>query len=463
MKSVDRTRGLPAHPHAPNRLISISRLVASVVACCVVMLLVSRATAFAHAALLHTDPAAGARLAVSPDHVRLVFSEELDPTLAQLSLVSGDGTVTKLAVSGDPHNVYAITAPVATLATGAYRVMWRIVSADGHPVEGSFVFRVGDATANAPPAPANLDVPSTWGPTVVGAPIIPAALRGIGVGFLMAFAGLIFCLMRARARHDPPQRRAEKIAIWLALGAVVFLALNFAAWLLNAAPNHSIGGSSTSALISSNIGRMETWRTGLALLALWAVALARRPRIAFVLAFLALVVSGASGHSAAIHPMWTEPARALHLMAGGAWLGSLIYLVSHERQDVDSFARAAFSVSTIALVSAIVVTITGVIQGLSFLPSPHDIFGSAYGTVLLAKVVGLLVLIAFGAYHRYRILPGIVQKERLAGRFTTTLRSEIAVMIVVVMLGGLLAYVSPPHQSMHGMALMEMHSNLSSE
>ena len=164
-----------------------------------------------------------------------------------------------------------------------------------------------------------------------------------------------------------------------------------------------------------------------------------------------------------MHPMWTEPARALHLMAGGAWLGSLIYLVSHERQDVDSFARAAFSVSTIALVSAIVVAITGVIQGLSFLPSPLDIFGSAYGTVLLAKVVGLLVLIAFGAYHRYRILPGIVQKERLAGRFTTTLRSEIAVMIVVVMLGGLLAYVSPPHQSMHGMALMEMHSNLSSE
>jgi putative copper export protein len=279
----------------------------------------------------------------------------------------------------------------------------------------------------------------------------------------MAFAGLIFCLVRARARHDSPQRRAEKIAIWLALGAAVFLALDFAAWLLNASPDHSIGGSSTSALVSSNIGRMETWRTGLALLALWAVALARRPRIAFVLAFLALVVSGASGHSAAMHPVWTEPARALHLMAGGAWLGSLIYLVSHERQDADSFARAAFSVSTIALVSAIVVTITGVIQGLSFLPSPLDIFGSAYGTILLAKVVGLLVLIAFGAYHRYRILPGLVQKERLAGRFTTTLRSEIAVMIVVVMLGGLLAYVSPPHQSMPGMASMEMHSNLSSE
>ena len=427
------------------------------------MLLVGRATAFAHAALVHTEPAAGARLDTSPDHVRLVFSEELDPTLAQLSLVSGDGAVTKLIVSGDPHDVYAIVAPVTVLPTGAYRVMWRIVSADGHPVEGSFVFRVGDTVAPAPPAPANLDVPSTWGPTVVGAPIIPAAVRGIGVGLLMAFAGLLFCIIRGRIRDDLPQQRATKIAIWLALGAVVFLALNFAAWILNASPDHSIGGSSTSALLSSNIGKLEIWRTGLALLALWAIALARRPRIAFVLAFLALVASGASGHSAAIHPLWTEPARALHLMAGGAWLGSLIYLLSHEKQDADSFARAALSISTIALVSAIVVTITGVIQGLFFLASPLDVFGSAYGTILLAKVAGVVILIAFGAYHRYRVLPELVRDGRATGRFSATLRSEIGVMIVVVMLGGLLAYVSPPHRSMPGMASMAMHSNPSSE
>jgi len=435
----------------------------SVVAGCLVLLIVGRANAFAHAALVRSEPAAGARLATSPDHLRLVFSEELDPTLAQLSLVAGDGTVTRLAVSGDPHDVYAIVAPVATLATGAYRVMWRIVSADGHPVEGSFVFRVGDTAAPAPAAPADLNVASTWGPTVIGAPIIPAVLRGIGVGFLMAFAGLLFCLIRVRAQDEYPQQRATKIATWLALGAAVFLALNFAAWLLNASPDHSIGGSSTGPLLSSSIGKMESWRTGLALLALWAIALARRPRIAFVLAFLALVVSGASGHSAAIHPLWTEPARALHLMAGGAWLGALIYLLVREKQDADSFARAALSISTIALVSAIVVTITGVVQGLLFLASPRDIFGTAYGSVLLAKVAGLLILIAFGAYHRYRVLPSLVQKERATGRFSTTLRSEIAVMIIVVMLGGLLAYVSPPHRSMPGMAAMGMQAHPSSE
>lgn len=439
----------------------IARHVAIVLAGSVAMLFGARSIAQAHAALVSTEPGAGARLASSPSRIRLVFSEELEPTLAQLSLVAGDGTVTPLVMSGDPHDVYAIVAPVTDLVSGAYRIMWRVVSADGHPVEGSFVFWVGETQSQAPPAPASLNVASTWGPTLAGAPIIPAMLRGIGLGFLMAFAGLLFCIGRARVHGDPPQPRPARIATWLAFGAALFLILHFAAWLFNAAPNHKLGGSSTGALLSSSIGRVESWRTGLAVLALWALALARRPRLALILAILALLVSGASGHSAAMHPLWAEPARALHLLAGGAWLGPLVYLVAHDRKDAESFARSALHVSTIALISAIVVTLTGVLQGLLFLASPLDIFGSAYGTILLAKIAGLLVLVAFGAYHRYRVLPRLVQDERTSGRFHTTLRSEIVVMIIVIMLGGLLAYVSPPHPSMPGMASIQMPAPIS--
>jgi copper transport protein len=420
------------------------------------MLLAASSIAQAHAALVSTEPAASSRLAASPDHVRLVFSEELEPTLAQLSLVSGDGTVTPLVVSGDPHDVYAIIAPIATLPPGAYRIMWRVVSADGHPVEGSFVFWVGGTQAQAPPTPANMNVPSTWGPTVAGAPVVPAMLRGIGLGFLMAFAGLLFCLIRARTHDEPSQPRLASIAAWLAFGAALFLTMHFAAWMTNATPDHRLGGSSTDALLASSIGKVESWRTGLAVLAFWAIALARRSRLSLILATLALIVSGASGHSAAMHPMWAEPARALHLIAGGAWLGALIYLVAYDRKDPGSFAHEALRVSTIALISAIVVTLTGALQGLLFLASPMDIFGSAYGTILLAKIAGLLVLVLFGAYHRYRILPRLVQDERVSGSFTTTITSEIVVMVAIVMLGGLLAYVSPPHPAMPDMPSSQM-------
>jgi len=426
-----------------------------------VMLLAARSVAHAHASLVSSEPAAKAHLSVSPARVRLLFSEEIEPTLAQLSLVADDGTVTRLVVAGDPHDVRAIVAAVESLAPGSYRLVWRVVSADGHPVEGSVIFWVGNSAAQAPPvSPAALNAPSTWGPTVIGAPIVPAALRGLGLGFLMAVAGLLFCLVRPRATSEPVRRGPARLATRLSIAAALLLALHLGAWIMNATPDHRLASDSTSALLASSIGKIEMWRTGLTMLVLWALAIARRPRLALVLAVAALVVSGASGHSAAIDPVWTEPARALHLLAGGAWLGALLYLASYDRDATDTFVRDSLRVSTVALVAAIVVILSGVVQALLFMSSPWDLFRSAYGAVLLAKIAGLVVLIAFGAYHRYRVLPRLAHDAVGSGSFTTTIRSEIAVMSIVVLLGGLLAYVSPPH---HALAHTSSHVHTSNQ
>jgi len=87
------------------------------------------------------------------------------------------------------------------------------------------------------------------------------------------------------------------------------------------------------------------------------------------------------------------------------------------------------------------------LQALLFMSSPWDLFSSAYGAVLLAKIAGLLVLLAFGAHHRYRILPRLTRGATISGVFTATIRSEVVVMSIVVLLGGLLAYVSPSHHA----------------
>jgi methionine-rich copper-binding protein CopC len=126
---------------------------ATILSLTIALLLGVRSVGFAHATLLRAEPAAGSHLAASPSLVRLVFSEAMEPALAQLLLVGADGQTTKLASSGDPHDVNAIIAPVSALAGGAYRLRWRVVSADGHPVEGSYTFTVGAAAVAAPPVP----------------------------------------------------------------------------------------------------------------------------------------------------------------------------------------------------------------------------------------------------------------------------------------------------------------------
>jgi putative copper export protein len=158
-----------------------------------------------------------------------------------------------------------------------------------------------------------------------------------------------------------------------------------------------------------------------------------------------LILSAAVGHSAAFQPSLSVPLKAAHLTALAAWLGGLLWLVLSDRRDVARFATEAARVSSIALWSVIALAISGIAQVVILVPTFAGL-RSAYGATVLAKVVGLVVLIAFGAYHRERVLPRLATDYDgpTALGFQATLRREIALLWLVILLGGFLGYVSPP-------------------
>jgi copper transport protein len=440
---------------------------AMVLSLAVALLFGARSIAFAHATLVRSEPAADSHLATSPSRVRLVFSEALEITLVKLSIVRSDGSVIPLSATGDPHDVNAVIAPVNDLATGAYRLQWRVVSADGHPVEGTFSFFVGAGSAGEKVPVAAFEVPAVWGPSFGEAPLIPAVLRGLALGALMALAGMLLFMSWPRKVVLVPSRAAQRLVTILSVAAPLLLAVHLAAWAVNADPDHHLTSASVSAALASGVGRVELWRVGLALLSLWALVLVRRERLAVSFALAALLVSGASGHAAAIQPLLAAPAKALHLVAGAAWVGGLLWLVclragpsvasltrdDHSSEPAsltrDDNTSEAKRVSSVALAAVIVVTLSGIIQTVLFLPALSDLFHSTYGAIVLAKVCGMLTLVAFGAYHRYRVLPALAHDTREAERFAVTLKRELAVFAVVVLLGGLLAYVPPSMAAMH--------------
>jgi copper transport protein len=442
-----------------------------VVAACLGLVLGMPVLAWAHATLVRAEPAAASLTRTSPTRIRLEFSEELEPSLGRISLVGADGKVITLKVAGDPRNVNALIAPLESpLAPGAYRVKWRVVSADGHPVNGSYVFTVegGDSTrTNIAPLPGPTPMPmpdsesvepsemmTNWGPSIAGAPAIASLLRGVAVGSLMAAAGLFLFLVLSGVDSSAAVR-ATRMTRWLTIAFCVLLPLHLHAWAMNAWPEHHFSTDMISSTLTSGVGRLELWRTGLALLAGWAFLLARRPRFALVFAALALIVSGATGHSSAIDSLWTTPAKALHLLAGAVWIGGLLWLLTMDRTDAERFEREALRVSSLALTSVILVTLSGVVQWRFFLPTIGGLLDSAYGIVLTAKIAGLLVLVAFGAHHKLRVIPRLRQSTDVAGRFSATLRRELAVMTIVLLLGGLLGYLSPP-ESMHAQHLQRL-------
>ncbi len=412
--------------------------------------------AFAHTTLIRSEPAKGSMLAASPSRILLVFNEELEPKLGRVSLIGPDGRTIALAPSGDPHDVNALIAPVDRLAPGLYSVKWHVVSADGHPVNGTFAFTVkGDSTVVPSPTPAVVapsapvtvsddDQPAAWGPTAVGAPLIPAVLRGAALGATMLLAGLLLFVAYQQQGPSASTPATSRLVAAFAVAAPLLLVLHFGAWMMNAAPEHTMSADAISVGTSSGTGRIEMWRIGLALLALWAVALARRPRLACVFAFAALVVSGNTGHAAALFPVFATPAKSLHLVAGAAWIGGVLWLVTCDRTDRATFLREVSRVSRVALIAIIVVTLSGIIQTRYFLQDPMDVVRSSYGLLALTKLAGVFVLAGFGAHHRLRVLPTLAADDAMQTRFTATLRRELGVMAVLVFLGGLLAYVPTP-------------------
>lgn len=132
-------------------------------------------TAGAHAARVSTDPADKAAVSAAPARVSATFNEDLQTTFAAMTVVGPDGN---LWTSGDPevHGTVVSIGLRPLGPVGNYTVNYRVTSADGHVVTGSWTFRLTVAGTGRPGpvahpsngSPADLPI---W-PFVLGAVIL---------------------------------------------------------------------------------------------------------------------------------------------------------------------------------------------------------------------------------------------------------------------------------------------------
>jgi methionine-rich copper-binding protein CopC len=108
----------------------------------VAALLLNAGAALAHARLLASEPAAGARLKGQPALVVLTFSEPLTLAFSGLALERGGGAPTPL-MGARLKGPKTIEAPLPSgLTPGAYVLRWQAVSTDSHRTEGSVPFTI---------------------------------------------------------------------------------------------------------------------------------------------------------------------------------------------------------------------------------------------------------------------------------------------------------------------------------
>jgi copper resistance protein C len=162
------------------------------------------APARAHDVLIDTDPADGAVLATAPTQVKLTFAQQALRIGTRLRVTGPGGAV----VSGRPVQVVGsyVTQPLDPgLTPGGYTVVWRVTSADGHPVSGTFTFTftlAGSSGALPKAAPAAPAVPAA-ADTGTSARVAVIAAAGLAV-ILLGTLVMVF-LVRRSGRPAPPR------------------------------------------------------------------------------------------------------------------------------------------------------------------------------------------------------------------------------------------------------------------
>lgn len=99
------------------------------------LLFVGSGPASAHASLVGSDPEDGAALAAAPSAITFTFSENIGNP-AYIAVTAPDGSTVDVGEVRAIDNKVTTTLPEVD-QKGRYTASYRVVSADGHPVEGT--------------------------------------------------------------------------------------------------------------------------------------------------------------------------------------------------------------------------------------------------------------------------------------------------------------------------------------
>jgi copper transport protein len=411
-------------------------------------------SAAAHAVLLDTTPGDGEALEAAPTEVTLRFNERVDlpPQAVRVFDAAGERVDAGSAGLADATTV---AAPVADdLGDGLYVVAWRVISADSHPIRGSFTFIVGDADAVDPAAAAGLDLDAD---TAGWASTAGALARWVMyTGTLLAVGGAVF-LVLAHDRASGERDRLVRIVTWAAVAGVVGTVVGVP---LQAVLASGLGaaaltdGALLRDTLASGHGLSAMVRVaGLTVLLLgaarlwdgWAVGAVSTGALATVASFLL------TGHTAASEPRALVLAsNLLHTATAAIWFGGLVLLAivlrARRRADGDAVvgARMVARFSTLALGSVVVVSLAGFALAWVEVRTLRGLTTTAYGWTLIAKVVLVAGIVALGAYNNRRLVPAIRRgADRAWQRLSAIVRLEAGGVVAVLLVTAFLVNIVP--------------------
>ena len=388
--------------------------------------------ASAHAVLDNSVPTSGATLEDSPLQIVLDFDESVESSLGYIKLFSSSGKRVQLpAVKADASDASIVRVVPPTLAQDSYVAVYRVISADGHPVEGAITFRVGaGAVSNLASV---IETALQDSETSNAVKVAMALMRFISyIAISIVLAGIFFLL-----GSDAPRKGLNR-AVVLA-GSV--LGLSTALLYLLHGMNASGGTWGQIANVSvvkdvfaTQVGESLFARIVVSFLLVSVVA--RWGKFVAVFAFATLPFTYAfAGHAAVDSPAaLTIALLALHVATVGVWCGGLILLIFVK--DIRTTSIVEWFSQRAAILIAVVVA-TGVVQALLLMDGIGNLTKTSYGKALIAKVCVVGIMLICAAIVRRRFY------ESGVSRLRAVLCAEVVVGLVVLSITSGMVAASP--------------------
>ncbi|WP_231506365.1 copper resistance CopC/CopD family protein [Paenibacillus sp. UNC451MF] len=392
----------------------------------------------AHASLTESVPAANAELDQAPSSVILTFNERLEDGIYYVRVLDSSKKQVTSNKAQLNANRTAVELQLPKLGQGSYLVTYHVISADGHPVEGTYLFAVGQSLTNQPgDALASMEHMHSHGlSTQLGfMEILQYISRIVYYALMLAFTGWILWLRFGGSRSEAVSALLQDWGTQLQRGyllAFLFFMFTHIFALIGD------GGPDAFAVIFTKTAIGYIWMASLVISLLGFVLLHRRFWLDLVWVALIWLTKGLNGHAAAFQPLkQTLLLDIIHLAAAALWVGGLLMLLVLWRRNKEEGLRFFQRFSSAALASILLLTASGILSVLIFLPDIEYVVETQWGKLLLAKCALVLLVVCTAALLRW------VFRKREEGKAAILLKVDAVLALLIVFIVGVFTYLTP--------------------
>lgn len=412
-----------------------------------------------HATVISSNPSPNEAMDTLPEKITIQFSENIQPAFHSLEVFSQDGDKIQTQDSTISEQSEKILEAKwkGTIDEGIYYIKWRVVSSDGHPIEGTIPFQFGDSAglSDQNKSEVNESFPNS----------INVFLQSLQYICFAALTGILFfrlSLMKDSRLFEASRR--TRLYLWLSYAGLAFSI--FCSLPLRVTIDAGVGWSDAfnvsyikEVLNATNFGTIWIMEILILLLLFLVIYFMLEnslnkslPFISFIIIASLMICKAFTGHTAAVpNQALAVLMDFLHLLSMALWLGGLMAILVilpglADRQAVQQDKKTFYwsiiqRFSKWAFLFVIILIISGIYSSLQHVPTIHSMFNTTYGQLLLAKIGLMLIMIVLGGFH---FLRGKKQTKKLGYSVGMEFGLGIVILLVAALLTNVQTAMSSP-------------------